>query len=418
MATVVVAAEARAAEPDTALREELERLRELVLEQSRKMDAQERQIVSQGRQLEALQSHVQDLNRPRIQRAVQRVVPPPAPDKPAAARRVASDQGNEQPGQVGQPPEKQRRARPPEILTIDERGGVLTPKNTLVLEPSLEYTQTSTNQFLFQGISVLEAILIGVIEVSQADRDAITAAATARYGLTDRLEAEAKVPYVYRQDRITTQAIQPTAGNVSTREPEASDVGDAEFALHYQLNGGHNGWPFLIGNARVKTDTGVGPFDVKRDSDGVETELPTGSGFWSVEPSLTMIYPSDPAVVFASLGYLWNMERAIDQQVGGVVIGDVNPGDAITTSVGFGFALNDVFSATFGYKHNFIDGSTTEINGVDVDTDSLDVGSAIMGLSVRPSSDFAINLTVESGVTEDAPDARVFLRTPITLDLG
>lgn len=416
--TVFGAMTASAAEADTELRDEIERLRDLVLEQSKQMDAQERLIASQGQQLQVLQSRVQDMDQPRVRRAVQRIVPP-APIKPAIApRQIASSQDENQPGRVGQPPEQKPRPRPPEILTIDERGGVLTPKNTLVLEPSVDYTQTSTNQFLFQGISVLEAILIGVIEVSQADRDAVTAAATARYGVTDRLEAEAKVPYVYRKDRITSQAIQPSAGNVSTREPEASNIGDAEFALHYQLNGGHNGWPFFIGNARVKTDTGVGPFDVARDSEGVETELPTGSGFWSVEPSVTMIYPSDPAVVFASLGYLWNIGRTIDQQVGGVTIGKVDPGDAITTSVGFGFALNDVFSATFGYKHNFIERSTTEIDGVDVETDSLDVGSAIMGLSVRPSSDFAINLTVESGVTEDAPDARVFLRTPITLDLG
>jgi hypothetical protein len=36
----------------------------------------------------------------------------------------------------------------------------------------------------------------------------------------------------------------------------------------------------------------------------VETQLPTGTGFWAFEPSVTVIYPTDPAVLYTTLNYL------------------------------------------------------------------------------------------------------------------
>src|SRR3546814_7826510 len=54
---------------------------------------------------------------------------------------------------VGQPPE-QRPPRP-EVQAIPELGGVLTPKGTLVLEPSIQYSHSQVNRFTFLGGEIL-----------------------------------------------------------------------------------------------------------------------------------------------------------------------------------------------------------------------------------------------------------------------
>ncbi|MDF0678122.1 MAG: hypothetical protein P0107_03350 [Nitrosomonas sp.] len=72
---------------------------------------------------------------------------------------------------------------------------------------------------------------------------------------------------------------------------------------------------------RATVPTGKGPFDIKyAQAQGVPgavfpTEVPTGPGFFSFEPSVTAFYATDPAVFFANLAYNYNMgtkEKALD----------------------------------------------------------------------------------------------------------
>ncbi|MGP1397141.1 MAG: transporter [Inquilinaceae bacterium] len=315
---------------------------------------------------------------------------------------------------VGEPPSDDADTSPPEIQAIPELGGVLTPRGVMVLEPSIEYTQSAVNRFTFRGVEVVEAVLLGVIEATDADRDSITAAATARYGITDRLEVDVRVPYTYRNDRLTT-LINPaeTGDPVSvTDEVDAMGLGDIEAALHYQINNGRDGWPFFVANLRGKSTTGEGPFDVDRDSFGVQQELATGSGFYSIEPSITAIYPTDPAVFFANIGYTWNIKDDVDTFVGEAFIGEVDPGDTIGVSFGMGIGLNERASFTLGYQHDFVNGTETEINGVDFESESLDVGSLLFGMSYRLTDSLRLNVNTNIGVTEDAPDVQVTVRLP------
>jgi len=82
----------------------------------------------------------------------------------------------------------------------------------------------------------------------------------------------------------------------------------------------------FIGNLRYKSNTGKGPFEVPTDSNGQELELPTGSGFSAWQPSVTMIYPSDPVVFYSNLNYIYN--------VGATYGGNrIDPGDSIGASL-------------------------------------------------------------------------------------
>jgi hypothetical protein len=312
-------------------------------------------------------------------------------------------------GPVG---EKPQTAPLPEVTAIPAAMNVLTPKGRLILDPSLEYVRTSNNRLVFRGVEIVPGVQLGVIEATDAARDTAVATVAARYGVTPRLEVEARVPWVYRHDRFSLLAQTTPDFEGLERELHEDSIGDVELAARYQLNSGRGGRPIFVANARVKPPTGISPYEVDFDEHGVATELATGSGFWSVEGGLTMIYPSEPAIIFGGLTYLHNFSRDIDRQIGGVLVGRVDPGDAIGAQVGFGLSLNPRFSVSFGYSHNYIFRTISDIGATRQKTRSLAVGSLLMGWSFRLSSRVTLNNSFEFGVTSDAPDMRVVLRAP------
>lgn len=337
-----------------------------------------------------------------------------------AIRETASGGGTDSGVIVAQTPDDDTVGAPPpddpvrpEVQALANQGGVLTREGGWVLEPSLEFIHSSQNRLVFRGVSVVDAVLLGVIEATDADRDSLTAALNLRYGITDDLEAEIRVPYVYRSDRVENLATRTTGQVRLIRSTTGDGLGDIEAAVHYQINDGREDWPIFIGNLRVKSDTGVGPFEVARDSNGVELELATGSGFWSVEPGITAIYQSAPAVLFANLSYAYNVPASVDTTIGDARIGDVDPGDSISAVVGMGFGINENTSFSLGYKHNYIFESVTEINGRDVESQELHIGALTFNITQRLSDSTRVAFDLEAGVTSDAPDVRAVLRVPI-----
>lgn len=301
---------------------------------------------------------------------------------------------------------------PPQI----DVPGVLTRKGTLVVEPSIEYAHTDVNQFSFGGVAILDTVLVGAIEANQANRDAVTATLGLRYGITSRLEGELRIPAMYRNDK-TTNTFVNSSNIAQTTSLDSAGLGDIEAALHYQINDGFGKWPVFVANFRAKSDTGTGPYDVDRNSLGIEEELATGSGFWGFEPSVTIIAPSDPAVFYASLGYLWNVTQDVDKTIGTSTVTKVDPGDAVRFSAGMGLALNEKISFSVGYQHDWIMKTTATFDDGEVSSDALSVGTLTLGVNWQISDSVALNTSVGIGVTNDAPDVRLIARVPIAIDL-
>ncbi|MEQ1929209.1 MAG: LysM peptidoglycan-binding domain-containing protein [Parvularculaceae bacterium] len=350
--------------------------------------------------------------------------PGPSPEsRPDVTDRAVKDERKDKAAQATGPQEV--GVRPvteddrPEVAVLNDVGGILTPKGSLYAEPSFDYTVTSDNRFFFQGVEIVDAILIGAIEATDSDRRARTTGFGLRYGVTDRLEIDARGTWVNRNDRISGVAIDD--GSTLFRELNGGGLGDAEVGLHYQLTGGRN-FPFTVFNLRAKAPTGEGPFDVDRDSKGIERELPSGSGFWTFEPSVTFILPSDPAVIFANIGYQSNMSISPDVQIGNVFVREVSPGDAIRASVGIGLAVNDRFSMSFGYDQSSFFATETLLEpvaapGTFVETRQQPtmIGSFLFGGSYTVNNRIRLNLNTAFGATDEAPDMRVSLRAQIRL---
>ncbi len=309
-----------------------------------------------------------------------------------------------------------------DIASITSDRGIVTRPGRLTIEPAFSHAHSNSTVVAVEGYTVIPALLVGLINISEIQRDIFVGALSLKYGFTSKFEAALRVPYLsINEDLRERQAFQGTPVD-TVKESSGEGLGDVELSLRYQLNDGLDGMPYIISVLRIKSPTGDGPYDVDQrvveDSQGnpigVELrERPTGSGFWAFEPGFSFIYPTDPAVLFGNLSYVWTLEEDQGLENGGTV----DPGDVVRFGFGMGFAFNEKTSFSLGYDHSVIRKTTIEHdnNLFDARFDRIQVGSLSFGLSQRLSTSTSLHLTVSVGVTESAPNSEITLKLPISL---
>lgn len=312
---------------------------------------------------------------------------------------------------VGRPPEEQPERQV--VQSLPEGLAVLLPQGHFALTPSVEYTQTTNDRLVYRGVVIVPGINLGEVEASTDDRSIVSGVADLRFGVTNRLEFEARVPFTYSSDRATILSQGPNGSATQTLNLSNSGLGDVELGARYQLNRGLDDWPVFVANARVKTDTGLGPFDVKRDPAGIAEQVALGSGFWAIEGGFSVLKVSDPAVLFGSVNYTYGIAKNVDKTIGTVYVGRVEPSDAIGATLGFGFAVNPEFSFSVGYQHDYVFPQKTMLGTTAQSTTSLEVGALTLGMAYRLSSIASVNANFEFGVTNDAPDMRAVFSVPV-----
>lgn len=427
---------------DPALREKIEAQGKRIDAMRSRMAEQLAELEQMKRELAAQEVQYNDLRRaiglnaleearggsaaladPRAQAATgqeQPSAPPPgAPAAPGSTPVVAT-----QP--VGRRPEQDER--PPEVAPIFDQPGVLTPRGKLILEPSYQYGYSSSDRVALVGYTVIPAILIGLVDVRQVKTTTQTGAVAFRYGLTNRMEVEVRVPYVdTHTDTISREIFTGTAQD-RLFTTSGKGIGDIEATLRYQLNDGGADKPYYIGWFRAKSRTGRDPFEVTSDcvtrcvenftGTGLPLRSPTGTGFYSAQLGVTWLYPSDPVVFFGNLSYLHNFERKnVSRNVLGAgkqFLGDVKAGDIADISIGMGLSLNEKASISIGYDQAFV--SRTTQNGHPLPGSArATLGSLLIGGSYRFNDKETLNVTLGVGITRDTPDTTVTVRVPITL---
>ncbi len=333
-------------------------------------------------------------------------------------------------GPVGQAPAD--ADRPPEVAVLGSQGSVVTRAGQLTAEAQVEYARADRNRAIFRGIALVETVLVGAFDINESRQDVLTAAATLRYGLTDRLELGVRVPYVYRSDASVLAPISGSTPNDAAATIDSSadgnGLGDIELSARYQLTNARHGWPFLIANLQAVIPTGTDPFSVRRDSTGRELEAATGAGFYGISPSITAILPSDPVVLFGTIGYTFNLGDDVNTRIPPVIIEHVNPGDAISASAGIGISFNQRTTLNLGYAHTWAFGSKTLTRLIDPRPDQvatstttsrdLQIGRFLFGVTYRVNDRASLNWSVEVGATDDATDLRTVLRVPLVLLTG
>jgi len=351
----------------------------------------------------------------------------------AGAPGVAGDPaGVQQPPleRVGQAPADEDR--PIELAVLDSAGSVVTRRGQLTGELQFDYARADRSRAVFRGLELVEAVLVGVFDINESRQDVLTGSASLRYGVTNRLELGVRVPFVHRAD---TSIIAPIAGSTGNdaaatidSSVKGSGIGDVEVTARYQLIDGHNGSPYIIGNLQAVIPTGSDPFAIPRDDLGRATRAATGAGFWGIAPSITAILPSDPVVLFGTLGYTFNLGKGVDTRIPPVVINYVDPGDAISASAGIGISFNQRTTLNLGYAHSWAFGTKTLTSLLaptpawpgmrETTSRDLQIGRFLFGVTYRVTDRASVNWSVEVGATQDASDVRTVLRVPLVLLTG
>ncbi|WP_133477771.1 acetate kinase [Cognatilysobacter segetis] len=342
-------------------------------------------------------------------------------------------QAQTQPTPVGRAPTEESTR--PQLAQIFEQPGVLTPRGRFVLEPSLQVGYSSNDRVALIGYTIIPAILIGLIDVRQVKTTTATAALTGRFGITNRFELEAKVPYVYTYTDTISREIFTGSATDKVFNSEGSGIGDVEMTARFQLNRGGPDKAFWVGWLRYKARTGRDLFEVTTDcvtrcvenatGTGLPLELPTGSGFQSLQPGVTWLYASDPVVFFGSFSYLHNFKRSNVSrtvltgapegfpQTTTEPLGDIKAGDILGFNVGLGLALNEKAAISIGYDHSIVD--RTEQNGEPLPGSvRVMLGTLLLGGSYRFNDRMSLNVSLGVGVTRDTPDTTLMVRLPIT----
>jgi hypothetical protein len=346
----------------------------------------------------------------------------PAPESGAPATPPPPAGGESAP--IAGPSAEEQQARQvietaPSLSTV---GGVLTPKGQIVIDPSFEYDYWAQNQLGVNGFQIIPGITFGNIFVTRFEQNISTAAVTVRGGVTDRLELNAKIPYVYNAG--STSSLIPIGTNAELLSVSATgaSLGDMQFGGSYQINTGENGWPIFVGNFLFKTITGVSPFDVPiittEDPNGqflagTPKKLATGTGFYSLQPSVTVLLPTAPGVLFANLQFVHNLGRTqkIQDRGGGPPTSvNLQPGESPSLTFGIGFALNDRSALTLSYQQTHVFAASA--NGREIPGSPYSYGTFNFGLGYQISQALRLNVSVGIGAGPNTPAAKLLVELP------
>lgn len=403
---------------------EAKALKAKVNEQAKRMEALKKQLADTDAKLQKIQQALG------VDVPATTVAAAPAKGKepqPAQVAQAAPAKPIPQAAAAAQPPATVGESRPErvqQVAQIFEQPGVLTPAGQFSFETGVQYSYSSSNRVSLVGYTIIPAITIGLIDVREVRRNSTVVNLTGRWGVTNRSELEVKVPWVYRSDDQLTRPLNIGAGRDDLFNSTGHGIGDVEATARYQFNETSVDKPVYVGSLRFKSRTGKDPFEVLTETteavelitNRMETELPTGSGFYTIQPGLTVLYPTDPAVFFGGINYQFNLSRSgvtMNTTQGPKYLGDIDAGDVFGFNFGMGLALNEKSSFSIGYDGASV--GKTKMNGQNViNTSRIQLGTLLIGYSQRLTPSTSLGLTVGVGVTRDTPDVTLGLRVPIS----
>ncbi|UXH37863.1 hypothetical protein [Pseudomonas promysalinigenes] len=293
------------------------------------------------------------------------------------------------------------------------------------VETGLTYTHYDTRALVLNGFLALDSIFLGNINIDRIKADNWTLDLTARYNVDQRWQFDINVPVVYRDSTYSSGGAGGAAGVTSdasvTRDPT---IGDVNFGIAYKFIDESESWPDAVATLRVKAPTGKDPYGIKlkpvpgNDNLSVPDDLPTGNGVWAITPGISLIKTFDPAVLFGSLSYTYNMQDSfsdISPQVNTKVPGDVKLGDSWQIGGGIAFALNEKMSMSFSVTDQFARKSKIKPDGGDwqsITNSDYNAANFNVGLTFAASNNLTIVPNLSIGLTDDAPDFSFSLKFP------
>ena len=295
---------------------------------------------------------------------------------------------------------------------------------TFTLETGVSYSHSDRRQLTLEGFLALDAIFLGSINLDHIKSDITQFDITGRYGVTDRLQFDFNLPFLYRASTYESGGVGGSSTTLSEQDVSNSGIGDVSAGAYYRLFPETPTRPDVVWNVRVKAPTGKNPYGIKLRPDPnnnnlvVPDELPTGNGVWTLSTGLTVVKTVDPAILFANISYAHNFARKFDDisgQPGIKTSGDIDLGDSYQLGGGLAFALNDRMSLSMSYAHRFAQKSKIKASGqswTSIVGSNSSSGSLNFGVTYAMSDALSMVANVGVGVTPDAPDVTVGVKFP------
>jgi hypothetical protein len=321
------------------------------------------------------------------------------------------------------PEDRKAPAPPPVVEQVTEaRQGYFGRRFNI--EPGITYSHFSNAQLNLSGFLALDAIFLGLISIDEVNADVLTADVTGRFGVTNRFQVDANVPYLFRRSNFQSGGAGANAEGLAEKTVHTNGLGDVSMGASYRIFEETATRPDVVFNARVKAPTGRHPFGVElvevENTEGnlsVPEHLSTGTGVWSGAAGLSILKTIDPMVVYGSLTYFHNFARNFDDidEAPGDQPGRAKLGSSFQYGVGVAYALNDRSSINMAFTQRFVKRSKLRREGEDWEEivgSQANIGLLNVGATFSLSDRLAVLVNLGAGLTDDAPDMAVNFRVP------
>ncbi len=278
---------------------------------------------------------------------------------------------------------------------LSQNRGLVLPAHTLEIEPSFTYSNFSSDVINIDGFTILPVLVVGNIKTERVQHKTLNSALSMRYGLTNDFQADIRIPVQFDEEmRVANgDTTTPTTETRRTRK----GFGDIELGItkqFWQQEGNRPGGLFQL---QWKTKTGKSDY-------GNPNVLSIGTGFNALRTGVTFIKTMDPAAVFSSIGYTWNLP-------GDSSMGRVNPGNTTSLYLGTSVALSNSLALSFGYEQRWT--GRSKVNGIEIPGSSLEVGTFKTGSTFAITKNRSLDVSVSMGLTRDAPSYSLSVAMPI-----
>ncbi len=297
--------------------------------------------------------------------------------------------------------------------------------NRFTIEPGISYSRFDRGRLQLSGFLALDSIFLGQISVDEVESDIITADVTGRWNVTDRIQLDANVPFVYRTSQFSSGGAGGAAPQtIAARVTEDPNIGDVSAGVSVRVLNETPSRPDVVLSVRGRAPTGTSPFGIETTevpgSQGnldIPNELPTGSGVYAGTAGISVLKTFDPLLFFGNLSYTRNFRKSFDDlsEAAGDQPGEVDLGDSITVGAGAAIALNERTSLSMSYSHSFVQATQEKPNGgsfEEVIGSDASVGVLNLGFTFALSDNLSVVTNLGAGLTEDASDVTFGVRFP------
>ena len=201
-----------------------------------------------------------------------------------------------------------------------------------------------------------------------------------RFGLSNRLEASLKIPYLAINRKVFISSWESFQG---------LGIGDPSISTQFELLSESINRPAVYLGLGATLPLTRSTFD-----DHLPSEIAVGNGYALYDAGLSFLKSLDPAVVYGGIDYQLSQKR-----------GNYDPADALNYNAGIGFALNQSVSLSIGLSGAVVGEARQVTGGVDTTlTSSYNHTALSLGVTLVFWKDLIFNPTVLIGLTEDEND--------------